>query len=167
MRLFLLLVPFLIAACNKPDPNPENRDEIYQELNKQIAEITHAIDAEEKQLVEHKKNLSEVVPQTGQIKFAQKRVFDSQAKIDKMKQQKNWLEIRTKERLKETRKGYLKAFKANEPWPDPKEFEEYKAQTKLRQAKRDWDVKERIKDSEPSKPKGEGGEKKSEEKKEH
>lgn len=165
MRLILLLIPFLIAACNKPDPNPELRDNIYHELNNQLAEVTHALEAEEKTLAGHEASLKEVVPQTGQIKFAQKRVFESQAKVDKMKQEKAWLELRVKERLQETKKTYFKAFKAGKDWPDPKEFEEFEAQSKLQKAKRQWDVKARIEATAPIKPKvekaeGESGEKK-------
>jgi hypothetical protein len=158
MRLFLLLIPFLIAACNKPDPNPELRDEIYHELNNQLAAATHALSEEEKNLEGFQSKLKEVTPQTGQIKFAQKRVFDSENKIDHLKQEKAWLELRISERLADTKKNYMKAFKAGKDWPDPKEYEEFVATTKLRKAKREWDSKARIEATTPKKPKGEKAE---------
>ena len=161
--LSIFIITLLLVACNKPDPNPELKDEIYADLNTQLADVGHELEAEEKQLVEHQKALSEVTPQTGQIKYAQKRVYDSEEKINKLRQEKQWLALRAEERLKYTKKEYLKAFKAGKPWPDPAEFEQYKLEMKMRKAKKEWDVKQRMQEaglSVPGAKKPAGGEKK-------
>ncbi len=147
MRIVLYIFTIFsisLIGCGRPDPNPELKDEIYADLNSQLAETTRGISEEEKKREEHKKALLEVVPQTGQNKFANKRVFDSETKITKLKQEKQWLELRIAERKASTKTKYLQAFRNKEVWPDPAEFEQYKAEKKMRNAKRNWDVRQRM-----------------------
>lgn len=169
MRFFLLFMFSLtLAGCNKPDPNPENKDPIFSDLSAQAEEMKKAAEAEEKQLEEHKKALAEVVPQSGQIKYAQKRVYESEAKIQKLKQEAQWLKVSARERLKQDKINYLKAFNKGEPWPDPKEYAEYKEQMRLRRIKLNWNVKDRMREAGlpvPGDKKPAGGEKKEEKEK--
>ena len=145
--LSLTIILFALSACNKPDPAPELKDPIYSDLTASLAATTQALEAEKKALEEHQKALKEVVPQTGQIKYAQKRVNESQERITKLEQEKQYLELKVEARKSVSRKTYLAAFKKGEPWPDPKEFESYQAEKRLRNAKKTWDVKERIKEA--------------------
>ncbi|WP_413569136.1 hypothetical protein ACLWBD_17650 [Bdellovibrio sp. HCB117] len=140
----LIILSFALSACNKPDPNPELKDPIYSDLSATLAATTQAIEAEKKALEGFQKELSEVVPQTGQIKYAQKRVFDSQQKIARLEQEKQYYELKIEARKKSSKKSYMAAFKKGESWPNPKEFEDYQAQKKFREAKRTWDVKQRM-----------------------
>lgn len=162
MRFFSFLITILVVSivgCSRPDPNPELMDPIYSDLNSQLGETSRGIVEEEKKLEEHKKALSEVIPQTGQIKFATKRVFESEARIVKLKQEQQWLALRIEERKAYTKDKYLRAFKNKELWPDPAELEQYKLEKKLRSAKRTWDVKQRLSDAGQGKPKHESAKK--------
>ncbi len=154
----LALVGFI--GCEKPDPHPENRDPIYEDLGKQLKSVESDLKAAEKQLDEFKDAVNKVKPQTGQIKFAQKRVYDTEAQISKLRQKRdfNTLEIQT--RLEYVRKQYLAAFTAKKQWPDPNEAAEYKAQQSLERASRSWNAKERIEAAKapPPKPAGHGEE---------
>ncbi|MNJ91076.1 hypothetical protein D3C87_87210 [compost metagenome] len=142
----LLFLSFLaLSGCNKPDPTPELKDPIYGDLNSRLGAVTAELSAEKKVLEGHQLTLSQVTPQTGQIKYAQKRVYESQAKITKMEQEKQYLELKIQERKKESRRSYNKAFQKGETWPDMAEYDSYKAEIRLRNAKRTWDVKERMK----------------------
>jgi hypothetical protein len=153
--ILIITTLFVLAACNKPDPNPENKDPIYSDINARLATVTSALNAEIKTLEGNQKELSAVAPQTGQIKYAQKRVFESQAKIDRLTQEKQYLELKAKARMKASRVSYKKAFEKKEPWPDPAEFSAYSAEQKLRDAKRSWDVKQRLEEAGlGDKPKG-------------
>jgi len=145
--ILILTCLFVLAACNKPDPNPENKDPIYSDLNARLAKVSGELNAEIKTLEGHKKEMAEVTPQTGQIKYAQKRIFESQAKITRLEQEKQYLELKAAARLKATRTSYKKAFEKKEPWPDPVEFETYSAEQRLRDAKKTWDVKQRLEDA--------------------
>ncbi|WP_291516591.1 hypothetical protein [Bdellovibrio sp. ArHS] len=145
IRFFcLIILSFAVSACNKPDPNPELKDPIYSDLNTTLAAANAALEAEKKALEGFQKELVDVVPQTGQIKYAQKRVFESQQKISRLEQEKQYLELKLEARKKSSKKAYLAAFKKGDIWPNPKEFEDYQAEKKLREAKRTWDVKQRM-----------------------
>ncbi len=165
-----ILILFALVACNKPDPNPELKDPIYSDLQSQLGTTTAAVEAEKKKLEGFENDLKGTIPQTGQIKFAQKRVFESQALISKLEQEKSYLELKIEQRRKAAVLSYRKAFAKKEDWPDPKEYASYQAEQKLRKAKRSWDVKDRMKEAgisfgDNEKPAGEGhGEGKSEEK---
>ena len=82
MRYCVVILLLLLSSCNKPDPNPELKDPIYQDLLKRVKEMDSQIAEETKTLEEHKGALAKVVPQTGQNKYAQKRVFDSENKLE-------------------------------------------------------------------------------------
>ncbi|WP_210415550.1 hypothetical protein [Bdellovibrio sp. NC01] len=142
-----ILILFTLAACNKPDPNPELKDPIYSDLQTKLGAATAAVEAEKKKLEGFEKDLETVVPQTGQIKYAQKRVFESQALIVKLEQEKAYLELKIEQRKKEAAISYHKAFAKKEEWPNPKEYASYQAEEKLRTAKRTWDVKSRMKEA--------------------
>jgi hypothetical protein len=140
---FLFLISVLVA-CDKPNPTPEANDPIYSDILKEAAETNSAISAAEKELEGFQKDAEAVVPQTGQIKYAQKRVSETTAKIEKLKQMKQYWEIRAESRKDWARQSYLKAYNAKKPWPEPEEYEQYKLQRKLEQAPRNWNIKERI-----------------------
>ncbi|HEY1078955.1 MAG TPA: hypothetical protein VGE46_02625 [Bdellovibrio sp.] len=159
MRLFsIFLITFTLVACKKPEPNPELKDPIYTDISASLESTSKAVEAEKKTLEGHIKALADVVPQTGQIKFAQKRVDESKAKIVLLEQEKRFLELKLATRLKISRKAYNQAFKTGETWPVPAEWDAYQAEKRLRSAKRNWDVKDRIKElSEPIQAPASGG----------
>lgn len=147
MRIIcLILLSLSLVACNKPDPNPELKDPIYNDLHSAAAEASQLLEAEKKNLEGFEKELSDVVPQTGQVKYAQKRVRESKEKIVRLEQEKQYLELKIEARKRESKKSYSKAFKKGETWPDPQEWNSYQTEKRLRNAKRTWDAKERIKE---------------------
>ncbi len=143
-RFFMLFLPLLLFSCNKPEPNPELADPIYLEFKTQQDLSKKAIAEAEKTLIEKKADLDKVKPQTGQIKYAQKRLWDTQRTLDSLIQQEKYWTIRIKEREQVARSEYMKAFNAGKTWPDPKEFQEYSTEKRLREARLQWDTKERI-----------------------
>jgi septal ring factor EnvC (AmiA/AmiB activator) len=151
--LFLLFLSIFVVACHQPDPHPEHMDPIYADLEKERKEAESQYSAEEKQLEELAAALKDVKPQTGQIKYAKKRLYESQRRLEKLRQRKVYLELRTQSRQKWAQKDYLRAFNKNEPWPDPKEHEIYKSQMDLENAPKVWSSRDRIeKLSAPKKP---------------
>lgn len=149
----LLLISLALTSCNKPDPNPELKDPIYNDLNSRFASTNQALEAEKKALQEHEASLKEVVPQTGQILYAKKRIYDSQAKIQRLSQEVKYLELKIASRKREAKQSYAEAFKKGEEWPNPTEFTAYEAQNKLRAAKPTWDAGARVKSLAPTAPK--------------
>ncbi len=165
-RLLLLFLPLLLLACDKPEPNPEVRDPISQEFHSQLGLATAAIAAATQAVSEKKAALDKVKPQTGASKYAQKKYWAAQNALDSLLQQEKYWKIRIKERESYARTEYLKAYHAKKPWPDPKEFEEYSSEKRLREARQQWDPRQRIEENKkaaaaaslPKAPAGEGGE---------
>lgn len=114
---------------------------------------------EGKTLEEHKSALAKVLPQTGQNKYAQKRVFDSENRLEHLKQLKRYLEISTESRKMKDTMDYTRALNKGEPWPDPTEFKDYMDRRKGDVIPRAWSYKARVeelKDQNPA-PKPSGG----------
>jgi hypothetical protein len=143
---FFFIISLFLAACNKPEPNPELKDPIYQDFQTELSIVDKNLEGAKKQLAEHEATLAAVVPQTGQIKFAQKRVFDAQNVISTFEQQKKYWMIRAEQRRNYVRKKSMQAFQKGEKWEDPTELEEYMTEKRLRAAKLHWDSKQRRTD---------------------
>jgi hypothetical protein len=143
-NMIILVISLCFLGCNKPNPNPELIDPIYADLQKQLIEIRKGLDDEKKAFVDFEKELKNAKPQTGQVKYAQKRVDESTAKIKKLEQLLRYTEMRVGSRLKQVHEDYLKAWREKRPWPDPKEYQEYVEYKKAQSTPLQWNVKERI-----------------------
>jgi len=85
--LFLSLV---IIACDKPNPEPEKLDPIYAAIEKELKDAEAAVASSEKAVIDTQDTYNKAVPQTGQIKFALKRLNEAKALLDKQKQMKQY-----------------------------------------------------------------------------
>lgn len=147
--LIFLAILTLFVGCNKPDPNPENSDEIYRDLQEELDVATKALEAEKKNMEKLEGELKKVVPQTGQIKFAQKKIYETMATITKLEQQKQFFEIKIELRKSHVRERYLESRKGGRKWPDTEEVQAYKAMMKLQRDKLEWEKNKGQKKSVP------------------
>lgn len=138
LALFILILGILVG-CNKPDPHPENSDEIYKDLLQELDVAAKALDGEVKNLEKLQFERDKAVPQTGQIKFAQKKVYETQATINKLSQQKQFFEIKIELRKTEVRERYLEARRGGRKWPDTAELDNYRAVMKFQREKLEWE----------------------------
>ncbi|HRO66307.1 MAG TPA: hypothetical protein PL182_01940 [Pseudobdellovibrionaceae bacterium] len=132
-----------LGACSKPETNPELKDPIYQDIVTQMGLTEKSISEMEKKLETHHGELKKVVPQTGQIKYVEKRIWETQKTLDQLKQQQKYWIIRKDQRRDLVRQKSIEAFNKGEKWSDPAEYEAYLTEKRLRLAKIDWDTKER------------------------
>jgi len=144
MRVLMLLLLIIIVGCNKPNPNPELADEIYSDLKASAGNAAKDVEAEEKKLEGFKKDLDNAVPQTGEIKFAQKRYFESEQRLQKFEQVQKYFELKAQDRLEYTRKQYAKAFRAGKTWPTEEEIQSYKKYKLLSNKEASWDSRKRV-----------------------
>ena len=135
----LLLIICYLTGCNKPDSTPETSDEIYKDLLVELDLASKGLEAETKNLVKLEAERDKVVPQTGQIKFATRKVNETQATLTKLSQQKQFFEIKLELRKNEVRERYTEARKGGRKWPDPVEITSYQAVMKLQREKLEWD----------------------------
>ncbi|MGZ3768458.1 MAG: hypothetical protein ACXVCP_01045 [Bdellovibrio sp.] len=143
--LSIYLSIFLIS-CNKPDPNPELKDPIYLDLVAATATANQQIENEKKTLEGNRKELKEVALQTGQNLYAEKRVRESIERIQKLEQEKLYLDLKVQAQKKLAKSSYLQAFKKGEPWPNEKDWDSYQNEKKLRSVNKSWNAKSRISD---------------------
>jgi hypothetical protein len=139
-----IAVALALTSCEKPNPHPELLDPIFADLERELKAAEGEYKAAEKQLEEFKEALRKVVPQTGQVKFAQKRVYDTEAVLQKLQQRIVFLTIRIESRKKFAKESYMAAYKKKEAWPKPAEFEEYRAQQAFEKAPKSWNAKGRL-----------------------
>lgn len=158
----VILALFLIgiSSCNKSDPTPETHDAIYLDLQSELDIATKSVEAEEKNLEKLKKELEKAIPQTGQVKYATKKVRDSEERLNELRQQKTYFEIKIERRKFEVRNRYQESLlKGGRPWPDQKEIEMYKTVTAFYRDKLQWEKTKGVKKKDvPRGTKNSGGE---------
>ena len=133
--LYFALFLIFLSACTPRDPNPELRDPIYIDLAKELDLTKKSIEQIEKELEDRQLLLRKVVPQSGQLKSLEKKVFESQSYIQKLKQQKQFFEIKLELRKNLVVTKYFESFKGGPAWPDTKEIEIYNSSLKLNRDK--------------------------------
>lgn len=132
----MLLVSCL--GCKKENPNPELIDPIYLDLSKMSKEKAKELEDAKKALEEAKKEMEKVEPNTADWVVAQRTLKSSHEKIAKLSAQAKYLEIRAEHRKYSARKEYKLAFNAGQTWPDPKQYEAFKRNLRLKNAPRSW-----------------------------
>lgn len=156
-KLFFVLFLMFSLACEKKNPHPELLDPIYQDLVSELEIANKSIESEEKALLGLQEELKQAVPQTGQIKYATKKVTEAQKRIDVLRQQRMFFEIKLEQRRLEAAKKYEESLKpGGKPWPDPVEVENYRAVAKLQRDKIAWAQRDNKK---TDVPRGTGSEK--------
>lgn len=141
---FIFIITCLFG-CNKPNPNPELADEIYQDLQTNAADARKDVESEKKKLEGFKKDVEKAVPQTGEIKYAQKRYFESEMRVQKLEQLAKYYELRAETRKRHTKAEYLKAFKEDKPWPTEEEIAAFKQYKLSSVVDAGWDSRKRVK----------------------
>lgn len=148
-NLFAVLFLCFFVGCNKPDATPETSDEIYGDLLQELDVANKGLESEIKNLEKLQQEQVKVVPQTGQIKFSQKKIFETQNTIAKLQQQKQFFEIKVELRKNEVRDRYLAARRGGKPWPDLAEIQNYKSTIKLQRDKLTWEKTKGMKKDVP------------------
>lgn len=155
--LFFLTIYVLLIGCQKKDPHPELLDRIYADMKSELANAEAQVVESEKKVSEMEKEMKDARPQSGDFKRYQKYFFQHQNSLVKYKQQVIYWKIRIAQRKSAAQAEYSKAFDEKKPWPDQKVYQEYLSRKKLRLAKIEWDIKQRLADSKaPRGPAGSG-----------
>ncbi len=145
----LVVILTFFMGCNKPDPNPEKQDEIYKDLSAEFELATKRLEAETKNLTKLESEKEKVIPQTGQIKFAVRKINETQATITKLQQQKQFFEIKLELRKNDVRDRYMEARRGGRKWPDPEEIIAYQSFIKMQRQKLEWDKNKGVKKNVP------------------
>lgn len=148
--LIFAAISLFFTACNTKNAHPEQLDSIYKDLVEELEISKKSLEEEEKQLAKLTAEKDQAIPQTGQIKFANKKISDSQNKINFLKQQKLFFEIKIAQRIEHSKIKYEESLKPNgKPWPDPEEAALYKSVARFQRNKIAWDKNKGIKKDVP------------------
>lgn len=137
-----------ILGCNKPNPTPELSDEVYLDLTSRAKSAKGSLETEKKKLDGFKNELRTADPQSGSIKFAQKRYFESESAVTKLEQLTKYYELAAIARKSEVRKRYSTAFNQKQEWIIPEEVENYKMNRSISNSTIGvpWSSKKRVED---------------------
>jgi hypothetical protein len=139
---FLILATLCLVGaskCEKPEPNPEGRDPIYQDLAALQKSTEGDLATESKKLDDLDKEIGAMKTRDSAKLHAMGVRSSMEKRILQMKQMAQYYEIRATERKAYDEKDYLEAFNAERAWPDPATVAEYQARKKLRNASRNWE----------------------------
>ena len=141
---FALIFTFLIS-CDKNDPSPELSDEIFKDYEQELSITSKALESQEKAHLSVLNEQKKVIPQTGQIKYATKKINDSEKLLEALRQQKQFFDIKMELRKTEVRRRYLEGRHGGKKWPDEQELAVYRSTIKLQRAKIAWDKNKGMK----------------------
>lgn len=148
--LIFIAIMVIFTACTQSDPNPEKMDGIYKDLVSELELARRSLDLEEKSLLGLLKEKSIAIPQTGQIKFANKKIADAEEKIMIMRQRILFFEISVAQRTELAKIKYAASLRAGgKPWPDKEEVALYKSVTKFQREKLEWERNRGVKKNVP------------------
>lgn len=137
--MLFCLTMLSIAGCKQKIPDPHTIDPIYADLGLEAKNARTAEETERKAIVELKKKI-EALPARDPIKGQMIReLYSRERNVVQLKQRAEYFEIRRLQREEYDAQAYEKAFNADQPWPDPQEFKEYKKLKQLNAASRNWD----------------------------
>ena len=128
--IFALFILCSLAACNKRDPNPEKKDQLYLAIEAEI----------------NAKNSEKTQIEVELNKTTRKKVYDWEYALNRIQQEIRYLELRKQARFIDIQKRYLRSFAKGEALDTSEEFTHYVYYNKRRQRPRDWRVEERIKE---------------------
>lgn len=138
-RIVLIFCLIFMFSCTQRDPNPERADFVYRDLSKELDLVKKNKDSVKTEYDERVADLRSVVPQTGQIKSYEKKVFESKNQLERLTQQQQFFEISLEQRKKHVVDRYGESFRGGRPWPDAKEIEIYEQSQKLQREKITWE----------------------------
>lgn len=117
--LLFTLFSLILIGCNKRDPHPENKDQVYAQLNKDIGEAKVAQAYVQDYINQNKADLEKAVPQSGERAVFEKRVNEGLNALTYASQQVRMYEVRIEERKLYVERRYLESLTPNgRKWPE-------------------------------------------------
>lgn len=168
MRFTLLMFALLLglSACSKEEPNPEERDPIYKDLEKRAADYQKSVDEAQAKVKELSEALDKAKPNTIEEKDIERDLHKYRAQLVGSQQLALYYKIRTDRRKYVDHVTYHEAFVAKKSWPDKNEYSDYLVNMRLNEVNLNWNarvpklqdrvVSSKSKSEQPKK--GEGGE---------
>lgn len=133
-----LVILFCLFGCKSRIEQPELIDPIYLDLTRLESMHSKTAEEERKQIEDVEHRIESLEPHSLELVQARKELSAVSKKRDRSEQLARFYKIRAEKRKFEDRVTYDEAFRANETWPKPEEFEFYKQNQKLRSVSMNW-----------------------------
>ena len=137
----ILSTCLLVTGCKKENPSPELLDPIYRDLSDEAKKFEKLKSDKEKEILSLLEDRPKLKVGSVLKKINSRDLIKARAALIVLRQKAKYYKIHAERRRVEGRKAYKLAFKEGLPWPDPKEYERYKAHKKLRNAPRNWNYR--------------------------
>ena len=134
---------FGLSACKKSDPVPELKDPVFSILGNEIKAAEADIAAAKIAVTDAEVEISKVVPQTGQIKYAKKRYWEARNRLTMAEQKLLAATTKAEMRKWKVRQESLEAFHKGKEWSGSSANDSYVLQKNLDQKSRNWSVIDR------------------------
>lgn len=145
----LLIFTLFIVSCNKRDPHPENKDPVYVQLQKDMAEAKVALAYVADYINTNKVDLEKAVPQSGERAAYEKRINEGLNAQIYATQQVRMYEVRIEERKLYVGRRYLESLTSGgRKWPEDGEADTELLKLQLIREKTSR-VKDTLKKEEP------------------
>lgn len=128
----------LLTSCKQPIEHPETLDPIYSDLTAQAAGLQGKVEAQKKKIEDLEVKLGKYQPRDPELRQTAHEKENLERGLIQIEQEAKYFEIRAEQRRLYDKESYMKAFKADLPWPSPDDFKDYEEAKKLRTASRDW-----------------------------
>jgi hypothetical protein len=129
------------TGCSRPHPAPELLDPIFADLGQRASVAKAGAETKKEEIKTLRKEIEDLPARDIGRRKMQEDLKNKERQMMAAEQEALYYEIRTSHRKDYARIEYIKAFDKGESWPDPKDFETYKIQRKLRDAPREWSAK--------------------------
>ncbi len=129
----------LVTGCDRPLSEPELHDPVYLDMQRGAKEWEKA-EAEAAKKLQEMKTEYDSLDTKNAFRYRLKSDIQLQENLVlQIKQKSEHEKLLVKKRAKESAANYWKAREAKLPWPDPAEYEGFKAAQRLRASSRNWD----------------------------
>jgi hypothetical protein len=135
---FVFITIFVLAGCNKPDPNPHLSDYIYSDIHSKLTEAEKLKSTHTTNYEEFKSKILAADRQSREYNMLTKKSFAAKWEADKTQQKIDYFRMLLFERERYVRQSYMKAFSMGVKWDNSEELRQYKKsaqwESKLSQA---------------------------------
>lgn len=137
-QIILLCLLTLLIGCKKRDPQPHLRDPIYSDLSKEHNRHLKMVEEQAKEVAKLQAEFDQVQVRTIDKRIKSRDLQKAKDQLQKLEQGAEYFRIRAELRRVYAKKDYTEAYEKGEEWPDPKEFEIYMTNKRLRNVSLNW-----------------------------
>lgn len=134
----LALIISLLISCTKPHPEPEKLDPIYNDLVARGVAAKAAAEEKRDEINSIQSELKSLGPRDPTRRKTVENLRRAERQLMVAEQDALFYQIRSESRQAAARDEYRAAFKSGAAWPNPEDFERYKAALSLREGPREW-----------------------------